>query len=82
MSTMSHLGVTVEIHPSAGSDGAVVVQIDTAEWLEGDGMNGPKIRVLVNDGDAYVGVPYEPLDEGLEDDLRIIRKYNDDCEAQ
>ena len=59
-----YLGVDVIIHPSAGSDGAPVVQIDTSEDLEGSiGSPGPKIRVLINDDDTYVGVPYEPIDE-------------------
>lgn len=54
-------GVRVSIHHSDGSDGAVVVQIDTE--FEPDhhaGPDQPGLRILLNDGDAYVGVPYRP----------------------
>ncbi len=49
-------GVTVTITRSDGRDGAVVVFVDTA--FEPD--TSPGLRVLVNDGDAYLGVPYRP----------------------
>jgi hypothetical protein len=49
-------GVTVEIHRSVGTDGAIVVQIDTE--FEPDGSDGiAGLRVYVNDSEAYVGVP-------------------------
>lgn len=48
--------LTVTITRSHGSDGAVVVFVDTA--FEPDAP--PGLRVLVNDGDAYMGVPYRP----------------------
>lgn len=51
-------GVAVIVTRSAGSDRAVVVFIDTA--FEPDGS--PGLRVLVNDGDAYIGVPYRTPD--------------------
>lgn len=56
----------VFVGPSAGSDGAMVVIVDTE--YEPDGSDGGTgLRVLVNDGDAFVGVPYEEVaDEGGE----------------
>lgn len=53
--TIEAFGVTVILTRSAGSDGAPVVFVDTSEDLEGP--EGPRIRVHVNDGDVYVGVP-------------------------
>jgi hypothetical protein len=52
-------GVHVVIEKSIGSDDAIVVQIDTE--FEPDGSDGgPGLRVLINDGDAYIGVPFRP----------------------
>jgi hypothetical protein len=54
------LGVTVTIVRSAGSDGAVVVMIDT-EFEPDASDSGPGLRVLVNDGPpVYEGVEYKP----------------------
>lgn len=58
--TLSRLGVTVTIQESDGSDGAVVVFIDTTFEPDG-GDDGPGLRVLINDDDTYIGVAYEPL---------------------
>lgn len=54
--------VDVTITRSAGPDNAYVVFIDTS--FEPDGSNGPGLRVILNDGDVFVGVPYEPEDDG------------------
>lgn len=52
-------GVDVTITTSAGLDGAVVVFIDTS--FEPDGSDGgPGLRVILNDGDVYVGVARIP----------------------
>ena len=74
------LGVEVKVVRSAGEDGAVVVFIDTD--FEPDASDaGPGLRVFVNDGDVYTGVPHAPKeDAGLTEDLRLIRKFNDDEE--
>jgi len=53
--TIEALGVTVILTRSAGSDGAPVVFVDTSDDLEGP--DGPRIRVNVNDGEVYAGVP-------------------------
>jgi hypothetical protein len=54
-------GVTITLTTSAGSDGAVVVFIDTEGQPDGsDGWRG--LRVMVNDGDVFVGVPYRNSD--------------------
>lgn len=51
-------GVTITLTTSAGTDGAVVVFIDTEGEPDGsDGWRG--LRVMVNDGDVFVGVPYK-----------------------
>jgi hypothetical protein len=53
------LGVAVNITTSAGSDGAVLVILDTD--FEPDGSDGgPGLRVMVNDGDGFVGVAFAP----------------------
>lgn len=50
--------VTVTITASAGSDNAAVVLVDTNfEPDNSDGHGG--LRVMVNDGDAFIGVAYE-----------------------
>lgn len=54
-------GVRAHITPSAGSDGAVVVFVDTD--FEPDGSDGPGLRVLVNDEGVYTGVDWEPAEE-------------------
>lgn len=54
-------GVLVQVLPSAGSDGAIVVLIDTQ--FEPDGSDGPGLRILLNDSDAYIGVPYRGRNE-------------------
>jgi hypothetical protein len=53
--TIGAFGVTVILTRSAGLDGAPVVFIDTDEDLEG--ADGPRVRVHVNDGEVYVGIP-------------------------
>lgn len=54
---LKHLGVEVTIQESAGSDGAVVVIIDTD--FEPDASDGgPGLRVLINDDPTYAGVDY------------------------
>ena len=50
--------VRIAVTRSAGGDRAVVVFIDTTFEPDGSGTV-PGLRVLVNDGDAFVGVPYE-----------------------
>jgi hypothetical protein len=59
--TIEAFGVTVILTRSAGSDGAPVVFVDTSEDLEGP--DGPRIRVRVNDGPVYVGIPHRPAGE-------------------
>lgn len=50
-------GVTIIVTESAGKDDALLVIIDTDG--EPDGSDGSRpIRVLVNDGTVYEGVPY------------------------
>jgi hypothetical protein len=50
--------VEVTVTRSAGDDRAVVVFIDTD--FEPDGSdNGPGLRVLINDDEAYVGKAYD-----------------------
>jgi hypothetical protein len=56
--TIEAFGVSVILTRSAGRDGAPVVFIDTSEDLEGP--DGPRIRVRVNDGEVYAGIPYAP----------------------
>lgn len=49
--------LTITVTRSAGTDGAVLVFIDTDGEPNGsDG--GPALRVLLNDDEAFVGVPY------------------------
>ena len=56
--TLNTGGVTVTLTTSAGTDGAVLVIIDTTGEPDGsDGWRG--LRVMVNDGDVFVGVPYK-----------------------
>lgn len=50
-------GVKVTIAPSAGLDNAMVVFIDTD--FEPDGSDGRGLRVMVNDDDTYIGVPFK-----------------------
>lgn len=53
------LDVAVNITTSAGADGAVLVILDTT--FEPDGSDGgPGLRVMVNDGDGFIGVPWAP----------------------
>lgn len=55
-------GVEVTVGESAGTDGAIVVNIDTE--FEPDGSDGgPGLRVLINDDPTYVGKDYEPIRE-------------------
>lgn len=69
------LGVTVLITESAGIDNAIVVFIDTTfEPNASDGGRG--LRVLINDGDTYVGVPYRQDPTEDMDDEEIAR-HND-----
>jgi hypothetical protein len=55
---LKHLGVTVTIQESAGTDGAVVLIIDT-EFEPDASDGGPGLRILVNEDPTYVGVDYE-----------------------
>lgn len=60
--TTAAMGVTATITTSAGADGAVLVILDTD--FEPDASDGgPGLRVMVNDGSAFVGVPHLPRDE-------------------
>lgn len=57
--------ITVTVTRSAGTDGAVVVFIDT--HFEPDASDdGPGLRVLINDHDTYAGKPFEVADEERE----------------
>lgn len=59
--TLTFGGVTITVSPSGGTDGALVIFVDTL--FEPDGSDGgPGLRVLVNDDDAYIGVPFEHED--------------------
>jgi hypothetical protein len=55
--------VLVTVTRSAGPDGAVLVFIDTPNF-EPDGS--PGLRVLVNDGDVFIGRPHQPAEDGQE----------------
>lgn len=55
-------GVAVTITHSAGSDGAIVVFIDT-EFEPDASDGGPGLRVQINDDDTYKGVKYTPREE-------------------
>ena len=49
--------VTIAVTRSGGADGAVLIFVDTD--FEPDGSDGgPGLRILVNDGDAFIGMPY------------------------
>lgn len=63
MPTYERHGVEVTIFKSDGADGAVVVAIDTPGFEPSGSDGGPGLRILLNDYDAYVGVPYEPREE-------------------
>lgn len=52
------LGVKVTVTRSAGTDGAVLVMLDT-EFEPDASDGGPGLRVLVNDADVYAGVQYQ-----------------------
>jgi hypothetical protein len=69
---VSHEGVMVTITRSEGEDNAIVVFVDTA--FEPDGSDGgPGLRILLNDDDAYVGVPHRPfVEEG--EDFDVLRR--------
>lgn len=55
-------GVKITITPSGGSDGGIVVFIDTD--FEPDGSDdGPGLRVIINDHDTYTGIPFEAQDD-------------------
>lgn len=49
--------VVITVTRSAGDDRAVTIFIDTQ--FEPDGSDGPGLRILVNDDEAYVGKPYD-----------------------
>lgn len=55
--------VEVSVTRSAGTDGAVVVFIDTT-FEPGASDGGPGLRVLINDHDTYAGVAYSPTEDG------------------
>ncbi len=57
MSTYESQGIKVTITQSAGEDGAMVVFVDT-EFEPNASDGGPGLRVLINDHDTYIGVPY------------------------
>lgn len=71
---LTFLDTTVTITTSAGADGATVVFIDTAK--EPDGSDGgPGLRVMVNDGDVFVGKPYvSDQDDETGDPAWFVRK--------
>jgi hypothetical protein len=62
-------GVKATITHSAGSDGAVVVFLETGfEPNASDG--GPGLRVLVNDDPVYEGVPYRSAETEQDSSVR------------
>lgn len=66
-------GIEITLTRSAGKDGAFVVFVDTN--FEPDGSDGgPGLRVLLNDGDIYNDVAYEPVD-GAEDREAGVRHF-------
>jgi len=54
--------LTTRVMRSAGDDGALVVFLDTTFEPDG-GDGGPGLRVRINDGLAYEGVPYRGPDD-------------------
>lgn len=54
---LTNIGLAVMVGHTAGIDGALIVQIDTLDF-EPDGSDGPGLRVFLNEGDLYLGVPY------------------------
>jgi hypothetical protein len=55
--------IRLSVTRSAGDDRAVLVFVDTT--FEPDGSDGgPGLRVLVNDGDAFIGKEYDDRSEG------------------
>jgi hypothetical protein len=52
---------------STGADGAFVVFIDTPNWEPDGSDGGPGLRVVLNDGEIYDVVPWEPFDDSIED---------------
>jgi len=63
--TVEALGVKVTLTRSEGLDRAPVVYVDTDEALEGaPGSPGPRIRILLNEHEAYVGVPHGDPGDG------------------
>lgn len=52
-------GIEITVLRSAGSDGAVVVFIDTPNWEPNGSDGGPGLRVLINDHETYEGVTHE-----------------------
>lgn len=56
--TLNAQGVTILVAPSAGSDGAIVVDV-TTDFEPDASDGGPGLRVLLNDDTAYAGVPLD-----------------------
>lgn len=50
--------LTISVTRSAGDDRAIVVFIDT-DFEPNGSDDGPGLRVLINDDEAYVGKPYD-----------------------
>lgn len=61
--------VEITVTRSAGTDGAVVVFIDTPNWEPNGTDGGPGLRVLINDYDTYVGIPHRPTPDDSENDV-------------
>ena len=55
-------GVQVTVTESDGTDGAIIIFIDTV--FEPDGSDGGAgLRVMLNDGDIYIGVAHIDREE-------------------
>lgn len=69
----------ITVTRSAGDDGALLVIIDTE--FEPDGSDGgPGLRVMVNDGDVFEGVPLgpAPIATPASDALHVLAGRGDD----
>lgn len=51
--------VLITVTRSAGNDRAVLVFIDTEGFNPDGSGDGPGLRILVNDNEAYAGVAYD-----------------------
>jgi len=67
--TLDQLGIQVQVWPSSGSDGCIVVQIDTPGLEPNDGG----LRVNLNDAVLF-GPPWTPVEEDEKGD-EIVPDY-------